>query len=240
MRLAQLARKVGRTQSDIVTFLAINKVTILEESNTRIEEAHALLVTQHFAPALLNTLVKIEEHLEEAEIPTSENLIEPTSKIEISETPFHIENATVEQVEPEATIELIKAPKIELQGLKVIGKIDLPETKKKQVEETKEIKTQPNLSRNRVANIERKPYKNPIELKREREAEEKELRIKEQAAYQKEIRTQRYLTKVRKPTDIYMEPKERIHAVSVSRAEQKKTVRSTSIISRLLRWMAGK
>ncbi len=241
MRLAQLARKIGRTQSDIVTFLATLEVTVLEESNARIEEEHTLLVTQHFAPELLNV---IEEEIADEEVLTPIISIEPTQEINVNETHLPMENSFVEthnEQITEGTIELIKAPKIELQGLKVIGKIELPETKKKASEETKETKVQSvqNLSKNRNSNTERKTYKNPVELQREREAKENDRKKKEQAAYEKELRTQRYLTKVRKPSDIYKEPREKVYVANVKRTEPKKKVGSTSLIARFFSWMAG-
>jgi hypothetical protein len=116
--------------------------------------------------------------------------------------------------------EVIKAPKVELSGLKVLGKIELPEPKKKetqpQTEEATEDQAQkqeapvestpPYKEKRKPEN--RKPYPNkresndrpkinPIALHREREALEAEKRRRAQAEQEKEKRTQHYLKKVK-------------------------------------------
>ena len=57
MRLGQLSRKIGISTSEIIHFLAANNITINDDSNTKIEDGHANLITQKYAPHLLESVV---------------------------------------------------------------------------------------------------------------------------------------------------------------------------------------
>jgi hypothetical protein len=115
--------------------------------------------------------------------------------------------------------DVIKAPKMELKGLTVLGKIELPGAKKKEtpVEETPApepaaTEPEPSAEPPRTAAIppvrrknnyrennktSERPRKNPVALKREREAREAEERRKEESTRQKEKRTQYYQNRVK-------------------------------------------
>jgi hypothetical protein len=95
--------------------------------------------------------------------------------------------------------EVIKAPKVELQGLKVLGKIDLPEPKKKEgTEQTAE--NRPARERREKKFFERREKHNPIALQREREEREAEQKRQEKLKAEKELKTKRYLNKVKPQT----------------------------------------
>ena len=100
-------------------------------------------------------------------------------------------------------IEVIKASKIELSGLKVLGKIDLPDSKKKQSEtlqensETEQPREFNREKRRPSYNKNQRPQKNPIALQREREALAAQKKREEELQLQKEKRTQNYLKKVK-------------------------------------------
>ncbi len=222
MRLAQLARKLAIRPTEIVEFLTERNIQIDNESNTRLEDDHVALIMQKFAPARAAEVAAelVREKEREVEILT---LAEPAIIKEVT-TPEETNLVKLVPAESEVmadTIEVIKAPKVELSGLKVLGKIELPEPKKKepqpqaeevvgdqpQKEETP-VQTSPrNQEKRKQEN--RKPYPNkressdrpkatnPIALQREREALEAEKRRRAQAEEEKEKRTQHYLKKVK-------------------------------------------
>jgi hypothetical protein len=228
MRLGQLARKVSVRPADIVSFLSARGNPIEDGANTRVESNLVKMVIAHFAPDLDENELEISVHTPETaetgdlavfpEQPINEGLDEKEIELakEESVEPISEENST-ESAQTEQPKEVIKAPKVELQGLKVIGKIELPQPKKKEpsipTDETevlpKEVAPPLEASEKRKKRDDRKPRpgdnrrsetrprRNPIELQREREAREAEERRKQEAQREKEKRTQYYLQKVR-------------------------------------------
>jgi hypothetical protein len=241
MRLGQLARKLGVTSNQIVSFLASKSITIEEGANTRIESNNLKLVVLHFAPAMLSEIEKEVERppIETALDPLPEKVEVPVESPIIPETPPSIDehsamldmekpsNFSEEKFDPIAvdaapevvnTTETIKAQKVELQGLKVVGKIDLPVPKKKETETSKpssesegmsDLQEEAKVVNEKPVNKDRRPStqrrsdsrprKNPIQAQREREAQEAEEKRRLEAEKEKERRTQNYLKKV-KPT----------------------------------------
>ncbi len=222
MRLAQLARKLAIRPTEIVEFLGERNIQIDNESNTRLEDDHVALIMQKFAPAraaeVAAELVREKEREVEIVTPTETSIINEVATPE--ET--NIIEPVSSQNEPESEkIEVIKAPKVELSGLKVLGRIDLPEPKKKetqppveevsgdQPQQKEEASVQTTARHQEKRKLEnRKPYPNkkesndrpkinPIVLQREREALEAEKRRRAQAEQEKEKRTQHYLKKVK-------------------------------------------
>lgn len=192
MRLGQLSRKLGIHTSKIIDFLASKDIVINEDSNTRIEDEYVTWITQKYAPQLMaevsNTL--------------SEEKIEPTIH-----TPFVEEVVPTEEqpvaVEAPPLPELIKAPKIELSGLKVLGKIEIPEKKKPA---TTREQSEPTISdttsiterkKNARKEFTPRPQKNPVALQREREEREAERKRKEKLQREKEKKTYNYLSRVK-------------------------------------------
>ncbi len=198
MRLGQLSRKLGIHTSKIVDFLASKDITISEDSNARIEDEYVTWVTQKYAPQLMT----------EVNTTLSEEKIEPISiqPPVVEEVPF-TEEQPIPSEEP-LIPELIKAPKIELSGLKVLGKIEIPEKKKKEtttdhvaseisIAET-ESKVQPDRRTNTSRReYEERPRKNPIALQRERETREVEKTRQEERLRLKDKKAQHYQSKVK-------------------------------------------
>lgn len=222
MRLGQLARKLALRPIEIVEFLALNHIQIEEGSNTRLESDHVTLIMRQFAPKAEEAIVEgLSESME------NDGMEEPLS---FEKSPNENESIPEERMDLDASsgdekkVEIIKAPKVALSGLKVLGKIDLPEPKQKE--------TQPELTAEDPATFEvekksqqevRKIYeqkkqrpdprsgKNPIALQREREAKEAQQKRQEQAEREKERRTQNYLKRVKmspptKPVKLVKEP----------------------------------
>lgn len=215
MRLAQLARKLSIKQSEVIEFLATRQITVQDSSNARIEEEHMKIVVGHFAPALLEEISAQsaeEEKIESAEVP-----------IEVVATPQLEPIAPAEAVieNNDQPTELIKAPKVELAGLKVLGKIELPEPKKKETNSegstTEEKPTKKFGQPRERKQFERRDNRNPISLQREREEREAERKRQEQLKLEKELKTKRYLNKIKqqpnKPVKLVKEEVEEVVTV---------------------------
>lgn len=193
MRLGQLSRKLGVSSPEIIQFLASKQITISEDSNAKIEDAYAHWVTEKFAPHLIATVEEVmAEEKKEEELPAATlSLAEIQSEEIVGEAP--------------ALPDVIKAPKIELAGLKVLGKIDIPEKKKKADEreeagyEEKEIKRS-ERPRPAMREFQERPRKNPVALQREREQREAERLRKQKQAEEKEKKTNHYLNRVKPAT----------------------------------------
>jgi len=232
MRLGQLARKLALRPSEIVDYLATKQIFPDEGSNARLSDEVTELVVLHFAPARLNEIMTLEEkNIESISIPdpvAEEPVIAPVKEevtaITIPSSP--------EVVEEKTEIEVIKAPKVELSGLKVLGKIELPEPKKKttpMVEspegtmvteekmepipatEKKQRRSEPRTQPRREYTP--RPARNPIALQREEQARKEEEKRKAKLEREKEKRTQYYLQRVKsgqptKAVKIVSEPTE--------------------------------
>lgn len=246
MRLGQLARKLALRPTEIVGFLAKNSIQIEDGSNTRIEDDHVPLIMNHFAPERMAEMT--------AELAAEKN----PSIVEIEVGPEPEKEIKVEDIQPpmadgssanpEPVVELIKAPKVELSGLKVLGKIELPEPKKKEHQQTESVATDNVVPKEEQKRLEpRKPFvprkerseqrpaKNPIALQREREALEAEKKRRANAEREKEKRTQNYLKKIKTPapTKSVSLVKEQ---VEVMVQEEKRTPPKTWF-GRFMRWM---
>jgi hypothetical protein len=216
MRLGQLARKLEIRTADIVEFLSRKSISIEDGSNTRIEDDHVELIIRHFNPALLIEKAEIQEPTAEQKMDTPSEEVIPTI-IESSEEEKPIDEPAIPPVEEinqkEITsepVEVIKAAKAELPGLKVLGKIELPEARKKEVakpleepanDQTESIRPFRREQRQPARNNNSKreeSWRNPIAQQRELEAREAEKKRKEELELDKEKRTLHYLKKVKK------------------------------------------
>jgi hypothetical protein len=190
MRLGQLARKLEVRPMEIVDFLTTQNINIDNGTNTRMDPDHVALAIEHFSPGsdLKETVKEVEEQEEETNI---EIVIETA----VAAQPEIRDEVPVEKGD------VIKAPKIELSGLKVLGKIDLPESRKKEPEPAAES-TGPEMEvkkGRKSQEYRRRSAKNPIALQREQEALDASKKREEERNLQKERRTQNYLKKVKAP-----------------------------------------
>lgn len=225
MRLAQLARKIGIKPAEIAAFLADNNLPIEGSSNAKVEEDQVRLVFMHYAPDLLPPVTENKPPLPEEDTVSVSN----PEHIEISEdTPLveSDEDMKVSTSDEDGTEkEVIKPVLVELPGLKVVGKIDLPESKKQEAETVEEDKVEAgekklptkktNEKSGRRRNVnrenEQRPRKNIVALQREREARETLKRKLEEKEREKKLRTERYLKKVSKFTPPPQRPKKIKH-----------------------------
>lgn len=237
MRLGQLARKLAVRQSDIIDFLLQRNIIIDENSNTRLEDDHVMQIMKHYAPAQ-------EEEVREA-------LAIEKAEPEPIEVQNEIQDIKSIESDSESTTEslpdIIRVPKIELSGLKVIGKIELPEPKKKEPESaTTESSITEDVEQDRKNTVDRKAVHhkksgrehrqraNPIAQQREREAREAAEKRRVEAEREKEKRKQHYHNKVKsiripksvKPAKVEQPPQPRV-------IENQ----STTLLGRFWRWL---
>ncbi len=227
MRIGQLARKYDATIEEIISYL--KEIEPNHDSlhpNAKLDEPTSLMVINRFAPSTEipaedsskadNELV-IEDEVsaveDESEVP-QEELIEPIKEPEV-QAPQKAEDEIIEtdrllellESEEEPVdldkIKLIKAPKRELDGLKVVGKIDLPEPKVKTVEESEQLEKDTAPIRNqrhhrsqlsdeerekrRLKAKRKKEEYDARQKKRNKEREERQRKAKKKTHYEQKI-----------------------------------------------------
>ncbi len=246
MRLGQLARRLSLRTTQLVEFLAKSGIQIDPSSNTRLEDGHVEIIIQHYAPGSLDKIENEPDEIEE--LPPVEEIVQPVNEPVII-SPGTDENKTA------AEIEIIRVQKIELSGLKVLGKIELPDIKKKEslVEQTEEVQelivaeTPLVEKETKSRNLNRKPaqksptrtkqsgWNNPLELQREREARGAEEKKRAEIERERERRKKFYEAKVKSVT----QPK-RIKNSKAQPEVKKKPVHnkpeSKTWIGKFLRW----
>ncbi len=183
MRLGQLARELKIKPSEIVKFLKEEaKVEIENGPNTRLGDDHVSLVTDKFAPLVIEDVKEVAQLKEEkpveekVEIPTPKKPVAKESRISDEDEVFPDPKTIA--VDPNA--ELIKARKPNFQEFKVVDKIDLPETNAKTVIEVDGVMLSPEEIEQREAK-EKEEREAAIEAERERKAEIKAEKDKERA-----------------------------------------------------------
>lgn len=219
MRLGQLARQLDIAPDKIVSFLGSREIAIDSSANARIDDAFVDLIVQHFAPGNETLRQQIQQ---QPEVAPSEDTPEEGSPAET------------------AIPEVIKAPKIELPGLRVLGKIELPEKKKKEPEKAPEeaASTQENrarpISRNPRRQVAPRDRKNPIALAREREEQEKRKAEAEKRELEKQRRAEHYLKRLKPqpPTKAARLHREELLDTPATEPERPKT-----LWGRFMRWL---
>lgn len=221
MRLGQLARKLALRPSQIVDYLATKQIFPDEGSNARLSDEVTERVVMHFAPERLNEIMAVEEKSPEPLAPPAPANEEPVTTQAVEEV-VAVEAASppmMEVTEEKPEVEIIKAPKVELSGLKVLGKIELPEPKKKTAPvtelpegtvvttegeaenipatEKKQRRLEPRVNTQRRDNYPQRPARNPIAVQREEQARKEEEKRKAKLEREKEKRTQYYLQRVK-------------------------------------------
>jgi len=206
MRIGQLARRLGVSPSDIIEFLGSQDI----DTNSRLDQETTEKVISRFAP---------EKKLE---LPVEEPEAEETPAPPVAD----------EQSTEEIPLEVIRVSKVELQGLKVLGKIDLPAPKKK-ADPTPGEQTEQQQRKEFQKRREQRDWKNPLEVKRQQEQRETEKRKKEHAEKQKEKRTNHYYSKVKSvPTKAVRRFEEQTVVEDVETKEQPR-----GFFGRFLRWL---
>ena len=244
MRLGQLSRQLNIKPTVIVDFLEKeHNLTIENGLNTKVDDKHTELVILNFE--VIEEEVIVEELI--TETVEASNEIEKTIAVEevkeeISEEPEAKDSVKIDL--PEEEPELIKAPKPEpIKGFKVIGKIDLPETVKREVKKvekqipaitTSEIEKTTEELENLVKEAkkeEKKPEekkvvakKNPIDFHEKKNREEAERkRVKAEKEEQKKRLAAEKRLKEEKTAHYQKQQKQAIAKVNPKKINKKAT-----------------
>ncbi len=232
MRLGQLSRKISVRTNEIVEFLASKGVVVEDSFNARVDDEHVSRVISHFAPHLNSVALDPEEpaveqfqaaeiHVEEPvqsnEPVTSSPASVETIEVVLPSEPLSDEaSADTEAEMPNEVNGVIKAPRVELQGLKILGKIELPEPRKKGAaeasdaagqtspepsEQPEQSQVRPHAERRKPSQRQRRPQdrprKNPVAQERERREREQEEERKRKAEQEKQRKTHHYQKRVK-------------------------------------------
>ena len=171
-----------------VEIIEIDKELEVPVNEVDISNEEVKIIQEEIVP----TVPEVDSQITQEE---SEDSIDTERLIELMES----EEASVDL----SKIKLIKAPKKELSGLKVVGKIDLPEPKNKDTENSEDEDTKARLDRDdrkerrKISQEEReqrrlnaKKKKEEYELRQERrrkEKEKKERKAKKEAHYKQQL-----------------------------------------------------
>ncbi len=244
MRIGQLARRLGLTTTDLIDFLATQKADPEANANSRLSDAEAEAIVQHFAPERIQEIlspstleVELSVEPEPAVVIQPEVIKMPTPPQENLPTTEQELPATNGEQKPE-DVEVIRVSKVELQGLKVLGKIDLPQPKKKletAPETSQEQRTPANERTRDSRRREQRTWKNPLEVQRQREAEEASRKREEELERQKEQRANHYYKKVKSvPTKSVRRVEEPLVVEDLNAKEPPKTV-----FGKVWRWLTS-
>ena len=240
-----LARRVSMTPGEVVAFLASRQITVDDSANARLDEAHVRLVLERFAPA---ELTKLEAPARE--VTDNSEVNQPVSEPHPSPEPLSTDPegiATNPDEEGSSLPDVIKAPKVELPGLRVLGKIELPEPRKKETAAQEnpegepgkpENQPRPRLEKGRDKGKNRGtlPRKNPVAMQREREAREAQEKRAQELENLKKKKTEYYLKRVKKihqPTKSARLVEEATETLTDTRPQP------TSLVGRLWRWLTS-
>jgi hypothetical protein len=211
MRLVQLSRKLALKPSDIQGFLAGIYTGTEIGQNTRLTDEQVLRVVRHFDPSkeatILNEAPAPEPPEPAAEVSMVQDEQQAETEQEASLPVVEQLDNSVEETAIETTPEVIRVPKQELPGLRVVGKIELKEPKKKDSTEAPTEGSEPKADRSerqerpvrpvRREQPQQRVWRNPLETQRQREIEEREERRRQQLEQEKARKTQKYLKKVK-------------------------------------------
>ncbi len=264
MRLGQLSRKIGIQPSRISVFLEQQNFTLEAGSNSKLTEEQEELVKTHFdyveeedAKASDTPEVNAEavDALQKEGVTTKTESIEGDEEISKSDTEEVIEEEVVAEIGKEESItelgsttettedEVIRAPKLKLEGLKVIGKIDLPEPKIVTAVDSsetlgEEVKEKPIRKKLNNYKGNRRPQKRTLEEKREREERIKKRKRKEQKEKQKQLKAAHYESRMRE-LELTSPKKDKYKIITDDQQNIEKEVAPApkSLFGKFMRWL---
>lgn len=284
MRLSQLARKLGVTQNEINRILSDKGIEGPLTGNTKLEEKNVQLLYDHFGYKEeehdeVEALTETEEVPAPPVLPSDEQLTDDTSSTNNTEADIQpIEEEVKKEPEPEqepkvevtaeeenkeaekSEIEVIRAKKIKLEGIKVVGKIDLPEPPEKlqpeaetEGEENTEVKEKEPVRRKKTPardNKERRGQNRNGSKRSKEEIYELKLKQKEKEAKRKKREREKKIKEKKKR--FYEEqvkpvkqdkPKKKAAKKSTAPSTpptRKKVKRHSNPIIRFWEWLNGK
>lgn len=177
MRLAQLARKLKIKPTEIISFVSDRfDYTINSTPNSIVPKEYLNPIVEHF---ILGVQAKEEKIEAKPQVQTKVETISTIEGKETQETKINLEDG------------VIRTPKIEVPGVKVVGKIELPSKPEIQEEETKE-KTTIEESKEEQSSTSKRNSKKP--KKRER----KEVNYEEK----RKLERQQHLTEIKRKKEL--------------------------------------
>ncbi|XOV91897.1 MAG: hypothetical protein ACFHWX_17025 [Bacteroidota bacterium] len=199
MRISSLARKIKLKPSELIAFFENHDIVLDSGAHTKLSEDQVEMVYEEFAPEFQSPEKEeiTEPEVETTEVPEISEAVDNEPEIESIEASPQEEGKPEEEPEPEEPseeIEVIRAPKITLPGLKVKGKIDLPEPKKPEPkEETESEKELTNKRRDRQRrDRKRENDYNPVAAARKRKEQKEEKERLAELKKKKKAKTQHY------------------------------------------------
>jgi hypothetical protein len=208
MRLSQLARKLEISPSELLEFFKKNNIDHYTSPNNRIREEDEVF-------ALQNYKIKVVQAKENAVNKRKQDILSAADALEDDGSkPADLDNEMIPDIKENQKddqgndvneVEYIRMPKVKLEGVKVVGKIDLPESSKKATEEkeTDQISTvkeeevlKPKIKKHPDKGYKRSNYKSKTAQKRKNH----ELSYKEKLRREEKKRNieQEKLKKLRK------------------------------------------
>lgn len=229
MRLGQLARKYNVSLQEVISYLKETEPAYETlHHNSKLNEQIISLIAKRFAyleELSEETSEEVEQKLAEPEVSGIEETVElPQSELdeslpEAQDSQKKVEvvietDRLLELLESEETpidlskITLIKAPKKELDGLKIVGKIDLPEPKSKTVEKSEPGEKEPKpdrtgrhqprqlskeeLEKRRLKAKKREEEYQARQEKRKKEKEKTQRKTQNESRYQQKLQQAKY------------------------------------------------
>jgi len=268
MRVGQLARKFGVSQQEIISFLKEIEPsqTILHHNSKLDEQATALVAKRFDDPAKVSEMAPEEIEQEALEPEIIDKAEEPSEvaqdELDASLTELEVEEPQKKEevvIETDKLLELleseepsvdlskitrIKSPKKELDGLKIVGKIELPEPKSKTVEKTEQPETEPKPDKNArpqrrqlsIEELEKRRLKDEKGKEEFQARHEKRKKAKERKQ-KKALNEARYQQKLQRTKSI--QPKHKDHTqISQSPTEvEEPRPKPKTLLGKFWRWM---
>lgn len=256
MRLAQLARKLDIPKNEIIKFLSSKDISIETHGNTKVEDPHVKLIEKHFVQ---------QEAEKENEPETSSKKIDAAIEKSLSydeqlsekDENSGLEGAKETETKPlsevqDKTVEVIRPKKVKLQGIKVLGKIDLPEPIEKDKEEKEEGAAQQKpeeevAPKKHIRKESRKTYKKRDRKPRqelsfeEKQKREEQKRVRQEKKRKKEIKEKKkryYEEKIASkvsPSNKFKKKKKK----ETLKTDEKPVVKHKNIFRRFWAWLNG-
>lgn len=245
MRVGQLARKLNVMPADILAALPSGSVPSISAYNTRLTPEQIQEVVRFFRPSDWKEVLKELESLPPSDAQENDLVVvhHPVTDPLPVETDVEVKELPgASEPQPETPQEIIRAPRIALPGLRIVGKIELPE-KRKEEKPRNTADGEPRKMERIVHQKKerRKDSPNPVALAREQARREMEKKRREEERLRKQLKTQRYLEKIASRKQRLAESrKNKVKKVTASEGSEPSysiPSKSLSLWQRMKRWL---
>ena len=227
MRLSQLARKLEMSPSELIIFFEKNKIKRYSSHNNKIEEGDLKLALNYFSAVEMEA--DVDAHIHQGHESVKDTLPEPSQETD-SEIPL---NKVSESATDKKEIEVISMPKIKLEGVKVVGKIDLPEPVKKVDDDIKPEAEDQNKFSDNISQVEHRKENYKTKKRTLRQRHKHKRAIKELSYDEKLKREERKKTQEQQKAKKLKKEQKKQHYIknvqsNISPKRKKKNSRKTS------------